>query len=312
MTMQTASANRTPTTADQDRSGQEGAPRKPRIAIMGEFSVGKSTLCNLLLGAAPLPVRVTATQLPPVWISQGTAAPWREMLDGQQEPVSLDALDAVPLEDTAFLRLFLEAEILASCDLIDMPGISDPNMPARIYDDMLGRADAVLWCTHATQAWRQSEAAMWATVDPAVKRNSLLLITRMDKLLTERDRARVVRRVARETAGQFAAVFPVSLTQALGAGYDAERWMASGAEAFSQHLLDLLGRLSGQDAGSGTAAAGPAAGTLVGASAAARAPAADASAASPAVRPVRPTRIRPARARTTPRPTGGPRSLRPV
>ena len=40
--------------------------RKPRIAIMGEFSAGKSTLCNILLGQAPLPMRVTATRLPPV------------------------------------------------------------------------------------------------------------------------------------------------------------------------------------------------------------------------------------------------------
>ena len=47
--------------------------RKPRIALMGEFSAGKSTLANMLVGAQHLPVQVTATQLPPVWISQGNA-----------------------------------------------------------------------------------------------------------------------------------------------------------------------------------------------------------------------------------------------
>ena len=43
--------------------------KRPRVALMGEFSAGKSTLSNLLIGRAALPVNVTATQLPPVWMS---------------------------------------------------------------------------------------------------------------------------------------------------------------------------------------------------------------------------------------------------
>ena len=54
--------------------------RKPRLAIMGEFSSGKSTLCNLLLGARPLLEKVTATQLPPVWLSYGSAPAYVEDL----------------------------------------------------------------------------------------------------------------------------------------------------------------------------------------------------------------------------------------
>ena len=38
--------------------------RRPRVALMGEFSAGKSTLSNLLIGKSALPVNVTATQLP--------------------------------------------------------------------------------------------------------------------------------------------------------------------------------------------------------------------------------------------------------
>ena len=50
---------------------QPAGQRRPRVCLMGEFSAGKSTLSNLLLGAEALPVNVTATQLPPVWISEG-------------------------------------------------------------------------------------------------------------------------------------------------------------------------------------------------------------------------------------------------
>ena len=61
---------------------------KPVIAIMGEFSVGKSTLSNLLIGSNPLPVKVTATQLPPIWLSYGEQDPFREDLDGVGNVVS--------------------------------------------------------------------------------------------------------------------------------------------------------------------------------------------------------------------------------
>ena len=51
-----------------------GEARKPQVALMGEFSAGKSTLLNMLLGQDPLPVRITATSVPPIWISFGENA----------------------------------------------------------------------------------------------------------------------------------------------------------------------------------------------------------------------------------------------
>ena len=218
--------------------------RKPVLAVMGEFSVGKSTLTNLLLGSEPLPVKVTATQLPPVWISYGDQEPFREDLEGNIHPVDLGKIDEIPLEQTSVIRLFLKADILEMCDFIDMPGISDPNMSSDIWQRVIHHADGVLWCTHATQAWRQSEAAVWKAMSPDLFSKSYLLITRIDKLLTLKDRSRVEKRVRRETQGLFAEVFPISLTQAVAATDDREQWEQSGAEAFSQSLIDLLHKLN--------------------------------------------------------------------
>ena len=39
--------------------------RKPRILVAGEFSAGKSTIINRLLGFELLPENVTSTSLPP-------------------------------------------------------------------------------------------------------------------------------------------------------------------------------------------------------------------------------------------------------
>lgn len=219
------------------------APRKPRIALMGEFSAGKSTLSNLLLGARPLPEKVTATRLSPVWIAKGTAPAYRETLSGARVPVSLDDLASVPVEDTRVIRIFLNSDILDVCDLIDCPGISDPNMPPEVWQRMLSEVDAVIWCTHATQAWRQSEAAAWEMIPAEVRANSTLLITRFDKLLTEKDRARVLARVRHETEDKFAAIFPISLLRALEAGEDHQKWVESGADAFAIHLIETIDTL---------------------------------------------------------------------
>ena len=218
--------------------------RKPRIALMGEFSAGKSTLSNLLLGSRPLPEKVTATRLSPVWMAAGSQPPYRIDVDGTEELVSIEHLEEIPVEDTRVIRLFFESDILDVCDLIDFPGISDPNMSTDVVERMLTEVDAVLWCTHATQAWRQSEAAVWAQMPEEVRKRSVLLITRFDKITNERDRGRVLKRVAHETKGQFGGIFPISLLQALQAGDDYDKWDSSGAGAFSDHLIEMVKELT--------------------------------------------------------------------
>lgn len=222
----------------------DNASRKPCIALMGEFSAGKSTLANLLIGSDPLPVQVIATQLPPVWISHGDAPAFRVDLDGNQFAIDLDNLAEAPLDETAYIKIFCDEELLLQCDLLDMPGISDPNMSSEVWQRMISKADGVLWCSHATQAWRQSEAAVWASLPPDLYQRSLLLLTRIDKITSERDRQKVIRRVRAETEGLFLECLPISLLQATAEQDDYDVWLKSGAEDFAKHLVDLLHSLS--------------------------------------------------------------------
>ena len=222
--------------------------RLPCVALMGEFSAGKSTLSNLLLGNSALPVNVTATQLPPVWMSYGDDAPYRVGLDDEEVEVD-PSLDGIMVEDTKHVRIFHKSKVLKICDLIDMPGISDPNMAASVWQRVIHNADIVIWCSHATQAWRQSEAAVWATMPPELNQKSILLLTRMDRILSDRDRERVIKRVKRETVGLFREVLPVSLIQALDAGNDIEAWNGSGANALVETLIALIDEVASGEEG---------------------------------------------------------------
>ncbi|WP_374647324.1 dynamin family protein [Tabrizicola sp.] len=217
--------------------------RKPRLAIMGEFSSGKSTLCNVLMGARPLLEKVTATQLPPVWLSYGPEDAYTMGLDGQAYELDLADLERVSLETTEHVRIFMKSDILRYTDLIDMPGISDPSMSPEVWERMAHLADGVLWCTHATQAWRQSESGVWNSFPAEMRRSSLLLVTRFDKILGDSDKAKVLKRVRQETEGLFAEVFPMSLMQAMTAGDDEARWQDSGAQDFTGALFDLIHRI---------------------------------------------------------------------
>lgn len=215
-------------------------PPKPRLVLMGEFSAGKSTLSNIILDSQPLPMKVTATRLPPVQISYGTPAAFAVALDGTKTPVELDRLENVCMDETALIEVHMEAEALELCDLLDMPGISDPNMPQEMWENVITPRDCVIWCTHATQAWRQSEAAIWNILRPQSSGTNLLLITQFDKLQSDHDKMRVRKRVEKETEGLFDAVYPVSLLTALNAGDDETIWKDSGVAAFSEHVIKIL------------------------------------------------------------------------
>jgi|GEM_PF-801648 len=206
--------------------------RKPAIALMGEFSAGKSTILNFLLRKEFLPTQVTATQLPPVWISYGTDAPYVMLEDGRRKAVDLERLDEIPVKGTRFLRIFMEADILEAVDLIDTPGISDPKIPAEVWRRAVGYVNGVIWCTHATQAWRESERAAWVSLPERLRHNSLLLVTRSDKL-GEKDRQKVLRRVNREAGSLFSKSILFSALDAIRARDHAaggDLWAKSGGE----------------------------------------------------------------------------------
>ncbi|MGC9448094.1 dynamin family protein [Cereibacter johrii] len=188
---------------------------RPRILVAGEFSSGKTSLVNALLGEDLLPASVTSTALPPIWIRHGEGAPDCLFLDGTVQRFAslaemLAHLEGADLERISHCRLPHPSPLLRGFDLIDTPGGSDPGMPAASWERMVPEADMVVWCSPAVQAWRQSEKSAWGALPAALTAPSLLVLSQADKLVLDEDRGKVMRRVLREVEGLFAAVHMAS------------------------------------------------------------------------------------------------------
>ena len=229
--------------AQQMERLSEWASRKPVIALMGEFSSGKSTLLNMLVGQSILPMQVTATRLPPVWFRHGDEPSFWVDRDGRRHDVDLDDLGSVPIKDARFIRIYAISEQLEKCDLIDTPGISDPNIPTDSWINTIGYANSVLWCTHAGQAWRESERSQWESLPERLRENSLLLVTRADKIVSQDDLNKIHRRLMRETSDLFGSHHFISLTLALKARQTEDTddlWARSGGEVLMKSFEGVL------------------------------------------------------------------------
>ncbi len=228
-------------TAQQWDRIEQWSRRKPVFALMGEFSAGKSTLMNFLLRQQALPTQVTATQLPPVWFSWGSQSAYVKRHDGSRENITLDQLEEIGVNDAQFIRIYLESDILEAVDLIDTPGISDPKIDSDVWRRAVGQANGVLWCTHSTQAWRETERATWVSLPERLQNNSLLLVTRADALNTK-DRQKVLRRVNREAGHLFNRSILFSARDAITARDktgDAELWSRSGGGKMVDSFLEI-------------------------------------------------------------------------
>ena len=228
--------------------------RRPKFALMGEFSAGKSTLLNFILGDDYCPTKITATHLPAIWLTNADepSDALAISVDRSRKQIENPILDAEQLAGLALLCIKLNRPGLSQFDIIDTPGISDPSLLTDNLALVAGYCDFVLWCTHATQAWRQSEHAAWSRLPKRLRKNSILVVTRTDKLNSENDVLRVKRRLFKETKGLFRAIVMLSTPQAAMAhrnpGHpDHDRlWVTSGGEAFvaamSKSLLNVRQR----------------------------------------------------------------------
>ncbi len=77
------------------------------------------------------------------------------------------------------------------------------------------QVDMAIWCTLATQAWKESEAASWKRIPAGRRKSALMLVTYKDAIRHGKDEAKITARLRHEGSGLFDHVVLVSLRDAI-------------------------------------------------------------------------------------------------
>jgi hypothetical protein len=221
--------------------------RRPlRLALMGEFNSGKSTLANLLIGNAPLPtLQLSNTRIPTLIHYHPEPAVAALLEGGRCEPLTLTRPEAP--DGTLRIQVGMPMPHLAACEFVDFPGFSDPWLSYGAAEIARHPVDAAIWCTFSTQAWKESESTAWRMLPARIRSRSVLAVTSKD-LLSDEQVAKVMARLGKavpEFTGQVA-VSAVTARKAIGASgriEDVALWQAGGAEGLYVILGQLLARI---------------------------------------------------------------------
>jgi GTPase SAR1 family protein len=211
--------------------------RPLRIIVLGEANSGKSSLVNLIVGNNMAPTSVVANTLWPVMFKYSQRACVRAvMADGSRrelDPKARDPLGNIPLQ---MVEVGLPLERLRLVEVIDTPGAESAQDEDESWQVRYRAGDLLIWCTVATQAWKETERRAWSEIPARVRTNSVLAVTRVDQLIDQAAVTAVRQRLAQQVAAEFGAVIPLSLSQALSVNdavrtaEGSELWRSSGAE----------------------------------------------------------------------------------
>ncbi len=215
--------------------------RPARVALIGEFNTGKSTLANALLRSTMLPQSVVDHSRLPVLIHYaGKPSLSVEFADGRRERVSWKDVDRIVMTGASLLCLGLPVNRLKSFELVDTPGLATGQTEAdELALAACQKSNIAIWCTAAMQAWKRTEMRVWESLPKRLRENSILAVTYKDVLDGERDVSKLRARLRNETEHQFRTLVLVAATEAAQCGNRktaCEReglWQSSGGANFA-------------------------------------------------------------------------------
>lgn len=201
---------------------RERLARPLTIAIMGEFSSGKSSFVNALLGETVAPTGVLPTTSTINVFRRGPTGGARvHYRDGSLETLARDQVEAFlhGLDDVAagrirYVEIDRAGERMGETAVVDTPGLNalDP-YHERVAREFLDTADAVVWVFSATRGGSASEASMLGELR-ASGRRVLGILNKVDILETG-EQEELVKYLSEQLGDVLAQVVPLSAEAAI-------------------------------------------------------------------------------------------------
>jgi GTPase Era involved in 16S rRNA processing len=183
-----------------------------RIVVIGEFNSGKTALVNALAGAPVLPASFTThTAYPTVLRFARRPSLAAEIAERRRVPIEWDEIDRAPEPHIRRLHVGMPLDRLKALRVIDTPGLdlSDDVLKGRTVA-ACRRADIVIWCTPAMQAWKASEQHSWLSMPRSVRKRGVLAVTFMDMLRSQAEAARLMARLHADAGDLFRRILATS------------------------------------------------------------------------------------------------------
>ncbi|MCV3395470.1 dynamin family protein [Campylobacter lari] len=158
------------------------------IAIIGQFSSGKSTLLNLILQKECLPTGVVPVTFKPTFLRYAREYFLRvEYEDGSDEIVDIDELAKFSdqrneLKETKSLHLFAPIELLKDITLIDTPGLNANDIDTLTTFKELSFMHSAIWLSLIDNAGKKSEEDTIRANAKLLERGGICVLNQKDKL----------------------------------------------------------------------------------------------------------------------------------
>lgn len=228
--------------------------RPLRVAVIGEFNAGKSSLINALLGQPVAPVGVLPTT---ATINRLRWAPDRFVRVDFQEPAraprvlefgALKAfLEGEPAAAISSVSIFSPLEALRQVEVIDTPGFNaGEGEHEQTALRAARRAHVLLWLLDASAPLKQSDAQQFAALCPGsgeVPLPTLVVVNKCDRVSAS-EIAEIMQHVAEGLAGLGVQPLapPLAFSARLAGQADAQARLASGLDALKALFDGLLAR----------------------------------------------------------------------
>lgn len=210
-----------------------------RVVIAGEFSTGKSSVLNLLAREIVAPTTVEYSRMPLLGVTWGRKREFNAV-EGKKrrtvESITEVFADIKKMPDSITARL-------THPDLVGIELIEAPLSPDGDFEDdvlpLIQKADMIIWCTSANQAWKLTEKSDIEEISEDILGRSVLVATRAD-LLDDSDVGKVNSRLQREAGDMFDSIMFIGASrQICQDAKSSKTWVESGGAA----LMDTIQRI---------------------------------------------------------------------